>query len=97
MVNFSHKYSKMPEGWEKSKLLQIFTTHKMDLSYEFELYDTHIEGGGYYKLPDGVLFVLLLQTVDKGELWTTIRRCTKSKYYWYRGLMGKTIPMQRSK
>jgi hypothetical protein len=94
MVDFSHKYYKMPEGWQLSRLLQVFQLDRQDLSHEFEMYDTHIEGGGHYELPNGPLLVLLLLTEDKEELWTTIRRCTPSKLNWYKGLVGYIIPMR---
>jgi len=93
MVDFAHKYSKMPEGWENSRLLQVFRANSKELSHEFKCYDTHIVGGGNYKIPSGEVLILLLQTVEKEELWTTIRRCTPSKYFWYKGITGYVLPM----
>ena len=94
MVRFSHKYTKMPEGWEKSRLLQVLEADEAELSHEFICYDTHIEGGGHYQLPEGHLIILILETVEKGDIWTTIRRFTPSKYFWYRSQMGYELGMR---
>jgi len=89
-IKFSHEYTKMPEDFEESALLEVFTTDRSDLCPEFVEYDTAIVNAGNYPLPKGKLLVLLLQT-KHFELWTTIRRWTAEKEQYYRGLRGEFI------
>lgn len=91
-IKFSHRYDKMPRGFETSKLLEVFITEKNDLHEGFILYDTSYSfDGKNYPLPNGKLIVLLLQTLGSKELWTTVRRCYKSKLDYYRGLRGQYV------
>jgi hypothetical protein len=88
-INFSHKYGKMPFGWESSKLLEVLPVRLEDLSLDFILYDTSYLDGGeekMYALPEkGAYMILLLQANSgAGPIWTTIRSqwpATKLEYY----------------
>jgi len=90
-IKFSHFYKKMPEGYEISKLLEIFVADRKDLHECFILYDTSHGDGENYPLPKGKLIVMLLQTRDSKELWTTMRRCTPSKLKYYVGLRSSYV------
>ena len=77
-INFSHKYNKMPYGFEGSKLLGVLPIRLEDLSLDFILYDTSYLDGGeekLYALPaKGAYMILLLQANSgAGPIWTTIR------------------------
>ena len=77
-INFSHKYNKMPYGFESSKLLDVLPIRLEDLSLDFILYDTSYLDGGeekLYALPaKGAYMILLLQANSgAGPIWTTIR------------------------
>lgn len=88
-INFSHKYGKMPFGFQESKLLDVLPVRLEDLSLDFILYDTSYLDGGeekLYALPaKGNYMILLLQASSgAGPLWTTIRSqwpATKLEYY----------------
>ena len=91
-IKFSHFYSKMPEGFEVSKLLEIFVAYRKDLHECFIEYDTSYgDEGEKYPLPKGKLIVMLLQTRDSKVLWTTMRRCTPNKLKYYSGLRGSFV------
>lgn len=97
-IKFSHQYEKMPPGWERSQLLEVFDKDYIKLSEEYIKYDTeiktyqdpasdYIEPKKYYNLPKGSLLILLLLS-SKGHLWTTIRRCTPDKRGYYMMMRG---------
>lgn len=98
-IKFSHEYEKMLDDMENHQydttLLEVFKTEFKDLSEGFKAYDTWIKGepmfnpNSYYPLPKTMLIVLLLKT-DR-FLWTTVRRWTKEKEEYYRGLRGKNV------
>ena len=90
-IKFSHEYMKMPEGFEQSALLEVLVADRSDLCPEFVEFDTAICDAGNYPLPRGKLLVLLLQTEETLELWTTIRRYTPEKERYYRGLRGEYV------
>ena len=89
-IKFDHEYMKMPEGFKTSAILEVFVANRSDLCPYFIEYDTVICGEGNYQLPTGKLLVVLLQTWDF-QLWTTIRRWTKEKEEYYRGLRGEFV------
>lgn len=89
-IRFSHTYKKFPPNYNPSMLLEVLTTNRDDLCARFVAFDTQIDGGGRYKLPNGKLLVLLLQTGD-GALWTTIRRATPAKEEYYRSIRGDLV------
>ena len=90
-IKFSHEYAKMPEGFERSTLMEVLIADRSDLCPEFIEYDTAIIAAGNYPLPRGKLLVLLLQTDTTLELWTTIRRWTAEKEKYYRSLRGEFV------
>ena len=93
-INFSHKYNKMPYGFESSKLLDVLPIRLEDLSPDFLRYDTSYLDGGeekQYKLPkSGNYMVLLLQACSgAGPLWTTIRsQWPPEKMDYYKSHIG---------
>ena len=94
-IKFSHLYTKMPFDREKTQLLEVLIADKKELSKEFIRYDTHIDGGREYNLPEGKLIVLLLFSLQEDsmawELWTTVRRRTPEKEKYYRSLRGQNV------
>ena len=93
-INFSHKYNKMPYGFESSKLLDVLPVRLEDLSLDFILYDTSYLDGGeekLYALPaKGNYMILLLQANSgAGPLWTTIRsQWPPEKMDYYKSHIG---------
>lgn len=62
-INFSHRYCKMPYGFESSKLLDVLPVRLEDLSLDFILYDTSYLDGGegkLYALPAKGAYMILL-------------------------------------
>lgn len=91
-IRFSHIYDKFPIGYGVSRLLEVFVVDRDDLHEEFIQYDTaYGTEGKNYPAPDGKLIVMLLQTRDNNELWTTMRRCYPSKLEYYLGLIGSYV------
>jgi len=96
-INFSHKYNKMPYGFESSKLLDVLPIRLEDLSQEFLLYDTSYLDGGeekLYALPaKGAYMILLLQANSgAGPLWTTIRsQWPFDKLEYYKSHIGEVF------
>jgi hypothetical protein len=82
----------MPLDWHKSKLLQVFKDFSEQLSDDFIHYDTEQDDGDHYKLPRGPVIILLLQTIESKQLWTTVRRHTDKKYAWYKSQEGQPMP-----
>ena len=96
-INFSHKYNKMPYGFESSKLLDVLPIRLEDLSLDFILYDTSYLDGGeekLYALPArGAYMILLLQANSgAGPMWTTIRsQWPPEKLEYYRSKRGEVF------
>ena len=96
-INFSHKYNKMPYGFESSKLLDVLPIRLEDLSPEFLRYDTSYLDGGeekQYLLPkSGNYMILLLQASSgAGPIWTTIRsRWPANKLEYYKSHIGEVF------
>jgi hypothetical protein len=96
-INFSHKYGKMPFGFQSSKLLDVLPIRLEDLSLDFILYDTSYLDGGeekMYALPEkGAYMILLLQANSgAGPIWTTIRsQWPPEKLEYYRGHIGEVF------
>jgi hypothetical protein len=99
-INFSHYYTKMPEEFQKSKLIEVLPIKLEDLSKDFLLYDTCFlsegdDGEGdvaYYPLPSKGNYMILLLLTEGGQLWTTIRsQWSKhgNKLEYYRGAIGE--------
>ena len=91
VIKFSQDYIKMPDGYEKSGLLEVFITCLNDLSPEFVEYDTYIVNAGNQPLPSGKLLVLLLQTIETDEVWTATIRWTVEAEQYYRRLRGTVV------
>lgn len=92
-IKFSHRYDKMPPGFEKSKLLGVFVHERSDLSDDFIEYDT-VYDGRYYPLPKKGTYMILLLLSKRGFLWTTIRRFTPQKFDYYDRNVGKMFHCQ---
>ena len=96
-INFSHKYNKMPYGFESSKLLDVLPIRLEDLSLDFILYDTSYLDGGeekLYALPaKGAYMILLLQANSgAGPIWTTIRsQWPPEKMDYYKSHIGEVF------
>lgn len=96
-INFSHKYNKMPYGFQSSKLLDVLPIRLEDLSLDFILYDTSYLDGGeekMYALPaKGAYMILLLQACSgAGPLWTTIRsQWPPEKLDYYKSHVGEVF------
>jgi hypothetical protein len=96
-INFSHKYGKMPFGFQSSKLLDVLPIRLEDLSLDFILYDTSYLDGGeekMYALPEkGAYMILLLQASSgAGPLWTTIRsQWPPEKLEYYKSHVGEVF------
>lgn len=93
IIKFSHVYNKMPRDFQHSKLLDVLPVRLEDLSPDFLRYDTtYLDGGEerQYPLPaKGAYMILLLQAGEgHGQLWTTIRRQTKTKLDYYKSHIG---------
>jgi hypothetical protein len=83
IIKFSHRYLKMPEGFERSQLLDVISIDLKDLSKPFRDYDTSFDGGSY-PLPKSGKYIILMLLSEKGHLWTTIRSAyppKKASYY----------------
>jgi len=93
-IKFSHKYFKMPAGFEQSTLIQVINIDKDEISDSFYDYDTTYATGfneiARYPLPSGRLIILLLKS-NAGLLWTTIRRWTPEKEQHYRRHVGQVV------
>lgn len=89
-IRFSHRYAKMPMCLNGTRVLEVFTTTKKDLSPGFIAFDTTILGTNeQYPLPNGRLLVIMLLTGN--HLWQTIRRQTDAKEAYYRSLRGQEV------
>lgn len=94
-INFSHRYCKMPYGFQESKLLDVLPVRMEDLDPEFLRYDTSYLDGGeekQYALPkSGAYMIPLLQASSgAGPLWTTIRsQWPFDKLEYYRSHVGE--------
>lgn len=103
-MKFSHRYDKMPKGFENSRLLDVIPIKLQDLSIEFIVYDTHYSddelSDGFYPLPaKGDYMILLLRCEDDfgidRNIWTTIRsqkgRGGIDKLAYYRKNIGEVF------
>jgi len=99
-IKFSHMYPKLPEITDVALLLQCFYISRKDVSKAFEEYDTKyfdedLYRDAYYKLPDGMVIVLLFLGRDD-TVFTTIRRYTPSKFKYYRDSQGEDFKIEIS-
>lgn len=94
-IKFSHRYKKMPEGFENSRLTSIDIVNIEDLDPDFLEADTAIVGGGHYEIPNrGRFMILYLETLRPGMNpwgWQTIRRWTERKAAYYRKHIGEMV------
>lgn len=99
-INFSHKYNKMPFGFESSKLLEVLPVRLEDLSLDFILYDTSYLDGGeekLYALPAKGAYMILLLRASSGArpIWTTIRsQWPPEKLEYYKSHIGEVFECQ---
>jgi hypothetical protein len=103
VIKFSHRYDKLPYGFEWSRLLDVIKVKLEDLSNDFIFYDTHYSddelSDGFYPLPSkGDYMILLLQVDDDiipRNIWTTIRsqkgRNGIDKLAYYRSHIGQVV------
>lgn len=92
-IKFSHRYQKMPPGFERSQLLEVLVANKDELSESFKNYDTFYHNG-FYELPKGKLLILLLRSQSDRfpeSLWTTVRRWTPQKEVYYRRMRSEVF------
>ncbi len=94
-IKFSHRYKKMPEGFELSRLTGIDVVNLEELDSDFLAQDTAIVGGGHYPLPRrGKFMILYIETSRLGINlcgWQTIRRWTEKKEAYYRKHIGEVV------
>ena len=99
-IKFSHKYDKVlnekGECITNAKLLQIlYISDISKLSQEFIDYDT---GNGMYKLPEKGPVILLIflkpKTGKARNLFTTVRLYEKSKWFYYKKLVGQILNVE---
>lgn len=99
-IKFSHIYEKMPEYFEMTSLLAVFTADSKEFHEIFVKYDTLISilsnkgNVEYYQLPKGKVLVLLFMTGSEPRLWTTIRRWTPEKEKYYRSKIGQDFEIE---
>lgn len=93
-IKFSHKYFKMPVGFERSTLLQVIPIDREDITDSLYAYDTAYPIGfnevAYYQLPYRRLLLLLLKS-NTGLLWTTIRPYREDKEQYYKRHCGEVF------
>lgn len=97
IIKFSHEYPKL---WGQ-RFARLVFVDVVDLERELnsgELqdlleYDTRTAGGGYYELPLGDLIQLVFLG-DKKIPFCTLRRFTKRKFEYYRGLRGREFEVK---
>ena len=82
----------MPAKLEPTYIKEIKVMHSKGLTPEFIKYDTETVDGKFYQLPFGMVIIISLWT--NGEAWTTVRRWTKEKEKYYRGLVGQEIKIE---
>ena len=76
-------------------LMEVFKVNSKDLHKKFVEYDTvyfDLNRWEYYKIPDGEVLVLLLQSLDM--IWTTIRRYTPEKFEYYKNSRWEEFEIQ---
>ena len=90
-IKFSHNYTKLKllDNPTHAKLIQLFNVAYDELSEDLLKYDTAYPGG-YYPLPSGGEYLLLIFLSPKG-LFTTIRRYTPEKHEYYKSSVGETF------
>lgn len=95
-IKFSHRYFKMPANTDNTLLLAVFKTNYSKLGQTFIKYDTEYSEG-QYPLPQTELLILLLmskQPDEKLEIWTTMRRWTPTKEYYYMHSIGSDVKIE---
>jgi len=97
-IKFSHKYNKFPQGFAKSRLIEVIPVNLEDLSTDFRIYDTQYTEGpvtSWYPLPLKGKYMILMLYSEGGHLWTTIRsqRGMKGvdKLAYYRSHIGEVF------
>jgi len=93
-ISFSHKYFKMPDGYEISTVLQVIPIESKDISDSFYDYDTtypiDFNEVAKYPLPKGKLLIIFLKS-KSGLLWTTIRSWSFEKEKYYKLLYNQRV------
>ena len=97
-IKFSHKYNKFPQGFAKSRLIEVIPVNLEDLGTNFRIYDTQYTEGpviSWYPLPLKGKYMILMLYSEGGHLWTTIRsqRGMKGidKLAYYRSHIGEVF------
>jgi hypothetical protein len=100
-IKFSHHYNKIPLNIKTAVLLGVEAWDVEKLPASFKDYDAEYEGEGatlYYPLPEkgNVIVLFLWGEVGGGVhiLFTTIRRCTESKWDYYHNSIGETFAIE---
>ena len=98
-IKFSHFYEKLnhscegiPNPPQYATLLEVFlalrdSLHQAFIHYDTTYFDREKNKWEQYKLPEGLLIVLLFKS--DCFLFTTVRRFTPRKYEYYRENRGK--------
>jgi hypothetical protein len=100
-IKFSHKYEKMPYEPTTAVLVGVEAWDIENLPPDFLDFDTLYQdkqGPNYYQLPkNGRVIVLFLWGRCENTLhflFTTIRRCTESKWDYYHNSLGETFAIE---
>lgn len=91
-IRFSHIYPKLHKQ-KKAELVAVKTCNRSDLSKMFIEYDTlYLDsfGAAFYPLLDGQ-YMILLFLGEENIPFTTVRRFTEEKHYYYKMNIGKTF------
>jgi hypothetical protein len=85
----------MPEGVEllETFIKDIALINHSQLTLEERKKDTETIDGQFYNLPRGILIWIKLYsvTINGGQEWGTMRRYTKEKFEYYKGLIGQQV------
>jgi hypothetical protein len=93
-ITFGHYYLKLPEVSTGMQAFLVRVEHtklqdlpKAFLDYDTKYFDTKDNTVKHYYL-DNLTEVLVLYFIHKGQLFTTIRPYTESKYEYYHSNIG---------
>jgi hypothetical protein len=90
-IYFNDEYPKL-WGQEFGELIFIKVVNKSQLSKNLIEYDTKKSNDNYYDLPDGELIQLFF-IGNHGIPFCTLRKYSKDKHEYYKGLIGKVFDL----